>query len=221
MQPVVKEFFEASLQEQENKNKGLQVYQHLVLHRFVDLLSNSFPLFYELVEEKEFHFLVYKFMNFGAKELFIWKTPKEFMQFVKQQKLCHKQKYLYDVLLFEWVEIELMMKDYSLQEKTTFSWNNHYKKPKNVKLFKTNYDVINRDFSTKQKQLSLAYFDIESCEVSYMPVHIAFYKFVQSINATKTLQEHLENFCAKNELNEKDAKEFLQNGLERVLWKYC
>ena len=217
MTQVVKSFFDTSLYKKQTQNKGLLVYQDLVHHRFYELLSNSFPLFYEMIEESEFESVINKFMSYGANDLFIWKTPKEFIKFVKRAKLFKDKPYIYDVLLFEWVEIELMMKDYSKVKQLGFSWNNKYVKAKNLIVFKSKYKLIEKDFTKKETQYILARFDLETYEVDYMPLHEAFYLFVKTINNSKTLQEHLHIFAKEHELNVKEAKAFFEEGLKKIL----
>jgi len=51
--------------------QGLRVYKSLVLHRFYEVLSNGYPIFFQKISEKRFEKVVYEFMRYGAKSTVI------------------------------------------------------------------------------------------------------------------------------------------------------
>ena len=57
---------------------GFLVYKELVFHRFFEVLSNAFPVFYEEVERERFEKVIYEFMKYGAKTPVVWKLADEF-----------------------------------------------------------------------------------------------------------------------------------------------
>jgi hypothetical protein len=214
---TVSAFYDAATAKDPSGIPSIGIYQELIHYRFYEVITGSFPLFTQYIDESKLDNMINQFIRFGAKSLFIWQTPKEFMRYVKKIRLLEDQPYLYDLLRFEWIEVALMMQNYSRLKRRPFSWENRYTLPKNIKLFKTNYNLITQDFSQKQKQYLLAYYDVETHDVRYQEAHEALYRFLKILNKKQTLHEHLQTFAERYGLDAEEAKSFLEPPLRVLL----
>jgi len=91
------------------KAEGLAVYQKLVQHVIADTLIQAFPIAYKTLLDEDWNALVHGFIcNHPCQNWAIYKMPYEFYQYVSDLS-ANKSKYpfLNDLLLFEWMEIEL------------------------------------------------------------------------------------------------------------------
>lgn len=87
-------------------------YRKLVYNIADDMLQNAYPLTHELLTAKEWNNAVNDFFsNHACQSPQVWYMPKEFYQFIKHTKhpLLNKYIFLEELLLFEWLEVELFM----------------------------------------------------------------------------------------------------------------
>ena len=87
-------------------------YRRLVYNVIDDTLQTAYPLTYKLLAATEWNMLVKDFFSTHACQSFqVWKMPYELYQYVEQHNLSVKEKYphLLNLLLFEWMEIEVFM----------------------------------------------------------------------------------------------------------------
>lgn len=90
------------------RKKGLQQYKTLLRNNIDGLLSQAFPITYEVLTEKQWSKLVDEFhAKHKATTPQVWKLPGEFSRFVTEQQYSKKMNlpFLKDLLLFEWIEI--------------------------------------------------------------------------------------------------------------------
>lgn len=89
---------------------GLKQYRRLFRNNIYNSLSQAYPISLEVLSDEEWNTLVDDFFeNHDSKTPHIWKLPFEFFQFVKANNYAEKFDYpfLNDLLLFEWLEIEV------------------------------------------------------------------------------------------------------------------
>jgi hypothetical protein len=105
------------------KNEALVVYQRLVQNVIKDTLLQAFPIAVQSLDPKDWNSIVDQFIhNHPCESWAIWKMPYEFYQFVLSNcEYDHKNYFfLNDLLLFEWLEIELFtMEDKDLPAYST------------------------------------------------------------------------------------------------------
>jgi hypothetical protein len=208
-----KEFFYNVLKNEQ------KVYSSLVKKVFFDALSSAYPLFYKEVDNKKFEKIVCKFMQYGAKNVKMWKMPNEFRLFIKKKKLFREIVYVDDLLWFEWSEVNLMMKNYKTQIAQKFSYKNEYKLSKSCVIKKLKYRVFEKDnFSKKGKFYLLAYYDMSEYRVLYVELSQIMHLFLK--NMKKNGMKYSLNKIAKmSEQSKKEVKEFLENSLKELLIK--
>ncbi len=89
-------------------------YRRLIYNIVDDSLESAFPLTKNLLSDKQWDALVNDFFtNHACQSAQIWKMPQEFYQYFRDNNSLLKSHfpYLEDLLLFEWVEIEVFMMD--------------------------------------------------------------------------------------------------------------
>lgn len=90
----------------------VQNYRRLVYNVINDTLQSAYPLTYDLLNEDEWNEMVdIFFSNHACQSAAVWKMPFEFYRFIESDANNLKEKYpfLTELLLFEWMEIELYM----------------------------------------------------------------------------------------------------------------
>ncbi|TKG90383.1 hypothetical protein EYV94_23535 [Puteibacter caeruleilacunae] len=99
------------------KAERLPTYRRLVFNVVKDTIESAFPITYEHLKDDHWDEIIYRFFsNHNCQTPQIWKLPYEFMQFYLNTETVRlaTHPYLDDLLLFEWLEIELyMMEDIS------------------------------------------------------------------------------------------------------------
>jgi len=207
-----------------NKTKvtkdSIGVYKYLVHHSFFEVISNAYPIFYEIVLdqklEKEFDKSIFKFMQKKAFSPYMWEMPNEYRNFLKKSKYFKNIKYLDDLLYFEYSELFIFMKKKKRNEKKTFNLSNKYQISKYVSLYKYNYDVVNRNFIDKSEYFILGYFDNTQNEVVYRPLNILLFSFLKSLNHEKSMKTNLKNFLKENDISYKEYKNEFKKVLEEL-----
>ncbi len=94
------------------KQEGIQRYRTMIYNVVNDSLITAYPLTKGLLTEEEWNDSVQHFFSSHAcQSPFLWRMPFEFLEFVKMNELTLQNKYpfLNDLLLYEWVEIEVFM----------------------------------------------------------------------------------------------------------------
>ncbi len=206
--------------ESPKKHQGYRVYKALVYHRYFEILSNAYPLFYEIVDKKEFENLIQKFMRYGAKKHLVWKMPNEFRKFIKINNFI-KEKYpfLDDLLWFEWIEVNLAMKHYKKYKQKKFSYDNKYRLNKNFSLKKLEYKVFEKEnFNKKLDTYLLAYYDFGDYSVYYREVSEILYIFLKAFKKS-SMQESLKVIANLSKEHINDVKAFLKPALKELVRK--
>jgi hypothetical protein len=88
----------------------LSQYRRLVFNIIQDNIESAYPIAYKYLETEIWDDLVYNFFSIHECQNFqVWKLPKEFMEFVIENKYAetYNLPYLNDLLKFEWAEMEL------------------------------------------------------------------------------------------------------------------
>ncbi len=94
------------------KEEGIMRYRTMIYTIVNDSLSTSYPLTKELLSKHEWEDLVQQYFSTHAcSSPYLWRMPMEFYEYVKEEQteLLTKYTCLSDLLLFEWIEIEVFM----------------------------------------------------------------------------------------------------------------
>jgi len=94
------------------KPKGIKYYRHLIFNIIYDGISNAYPITTDFFGEEKMKELVDDFFkNHFCQTFQVWKMPSEFKDYIieKRKELCEQYSFLVDLLLFEWMEIEVFM----------------------------------------------------------------------------------------------------------------
>lgn len=202
------------------KQKSIGVYKYLVHHSFFEVICNAYPLFYEIIKEKqldkEFDKSIFKFMQTKAYSPYIWEMPNEYRKFLKKSKYFKNMKYLKDLLYFEYSELFIFMQKKQKQYTSSFKISKKYKLSKNISLRHYKYDVVKQNFNTKEDSYILGYFDINSSEVVYRPLNTLLFSFLKSIDSTKSLKVNLRLYLKKNKISYKQYAHEFEHVLEEL-----
>lgn len=197
-------------------NTVLNVYQKLVFMRFDEVIRNSLPLLIDEVSNKELEKIIIRFMKDTPETPFVWQVPNDFRKFVKKQKLFHDRKYLYELMYYDWIEIEIYMKEYKLKKQKKFSWKDSYKLEKSARVKKFEFDLINKDYETKRENYLVIYYDFDSNDVLYREINPLIFYILKYLNKKESIGNIVKRLCEENEIDYKEAKQLLFEPLEEL-----
>lgn len=177
--------------------RGIRYYRELIFNIIYDGICNAYPITTDFLGEKKMMELTHQFFShFKCKTPQVWAMPGEFIEYIReyQIELCLKYPFLYDLLLFEWIEIELfMMPDKTLPNVSEkgdiltdklvlnpetkalfFYYPVHLLHPKNIKK------------KHKGEYFLLAYRHPESKQVIFTELNHLAYQIIRSLNEKPT-----------------------------------
>jgi len=204
-------------QKEKKASNAFGIYQKLVFYRYEEIIKNTFLEYCKIVSEEKLNETIYEFIKNPPQTPFVWKIAKDYMKFVKKNKYFNKKKFLYEVLYFDWVELELIMKEYKIPQEDSFSWDNKYILNDNSKVKKFKYNIILGEYTEKRENFVLIYYDFSENEVFYREINELIFLILKSINDNKNISKTLKSLCKKYELNHKEAKEFLTSTFTELL----
>lgn len=200
------------------ENTKISVYQKLVYLRFEESIKNAFPLFARYCKNEDFNFLIKEFMKESTKAPYIWKVPNYFRKFVKKNKLFEKEKFVYEFLYFDWIEIELLKTQYKEKKLKKFSFKKDFKLSKSTRIKKFKYDIISGNYEKRRENYILIYFDFDINKVVYREINALLYFLLKEVNS-RSLKDVLKEVCKHNKLDFKEAKSILISPLKELFSK--
>lgn len=214
----VQERFFDTLIEQKNGFEKTQIgiYQKLVYMRYEEVIRTSLPLFIKEISQKEFENSIIKFMKDTPNTPFVWQIPKDYMKFVKKEKLFNDRKYLYELIYYDWIEVELYMKEYKFKKQKRFSFDEVYNFSKSARIKKFKYDIIGQKPQEKRDNYLAIYYDFGTNDIIYRQINQLIYELFKRLNKKQTIGEVLKELCIENEIDFKEAKEFLKQALKEL-----
>ena len=215
---VQNRFFDIVTNQKDNPNTSAYgVYQKLVFYRFEEIIKSTFIEFSKYVSEKKLEKSIYKFIKNPPSTPFVWQIANDYRKFVKKQKLFHKQKYLYELLYFDWIEVEIYMKEYKKIKKPSFSWDNSYFLSPWSRIKKFNFDIINKNHDTKRENFLIIYYDYKIDDVLFREINQFIYTLIKKANKKESISKTLELLCKENEIDFNEAKEILEEPLKELV----
>jgi hypothetical protein len=214
---VQERFLDILKNQKENKSSNaFQVYQKLVYYRYEEIIRNTFAYFIKYISSKELKESIYKFLKNPPKTQFVWKIANDYRKFVKEHKLFKDRSYLYELLYFEWIEVELYMKEYKEQEEYILSWENSYKIAKSARIKKFKYDIIGSKYEEERENYLIIYVDFENNKVLYREINQFIYVLIKRLKQGN-IEQVLEQLCIENEIELEDAKNILQEPIKELI----
>ena len=209
-------FFDLITNQKENKtSNAFKVYQKLVFYRYEEIIKSTFVQFVKNISERELENSIYEFLKNPPKTEFVWKIANDYMKFVKKQKLFANRKYLYELLYFDWIEVEIFMKEYKLKD-NDFSWSNSYTLSKSARIKRFEYDIINANYEEKRENYLIIYYDFNKDEVLYREINQFVFVLISKLKSS-SLELTLKELCKENEIELNEAKEILQEPLKELI----
>ncbi len=189
----------------------INVYQKLVYTRYEEVIKNSLPLFIDKITQSELQESIIKFMKDTPKTPFVWQIPNDFRKFTKKKRLFHDRKYLYDLMYYDWIEIELYMKEYKLKPQKKFRYKESYKLSKTARVKKFNFDIIGNDYKSKRENYLVIYYDFDMDDIIYREINPLIYYVLKTLNKKKSFEKVIKELCKVNDIDYKEAKTVLKN----------
>mgnify|MGYP003387214428 CR=1 FL=1 len=206
-----------SNQKENPNNSAYKVYQKLVFYRFEEIIKSNFVEFCKHISENELENSVYEFLKNPPSTPYVWQIANDYRKFVKKRKLFNDRKYLYELLYFDWIEVEIYMKEYKKIKTKVFSWDDSYKLSPSARLKTFNFDIINKDYENKRENFLIIYYDYKSDEVLFREINQFLYVLIKTLNKKQSISNTLEILCKENEIDFNEAKEILLQPLEELL----
>ncbi|QKF80711.1 putative DNA-binding domain-containing protein [Halarcobacter ebronensis] len=217
---IQKRFFDNLINQSEDfENSAIEVYQKLVFQRYYEVIKNSFPLFMKEIEKEDLDKSIKAFMKDTPNTPFMWKVPKYYKNFVKKSALFDDKKYLYELLYFDWTEIEIYMKEYKSKKLGSFSFNESFKLSKSARVKRFKYDIVNKNYKEKRENFLVIYYDFQTNEVIYREINQLIYLLLKESKKSKTFKEILQKLCKANDIVYKEAENLLFKPLEELFEK--
>ncbi|QKJ21440.1 putative DNA-binding domain-containing protein [Poseidonibacter lekithochrous] len=211
-------FFDIITNQKDNPSSNAYgVYQKLVFYRYEEIIKNTFPEFMKYISENDLEKSVYEFMKTPPSTPFVWQIANDYRKFVKKNKIFHDKKFLYELLYFDWIEVEVEMKEYKEEKKSKFSWDNSYKLAPSARVKKFKYDIINKDYETNRENYLIIYFDFEQNEVLFREINQFIYVLIKRANKKESLEKTLKTLCKENDLELQEAKAVLEEALKELI----
>lgn len=211
-------FFDIITNQKDNPSSNAYgVYQKLVFYRYEEIIKNTFPEFMKYISEYDLEKSVYEFMKTPPSTPFVWQIANDYRKFVKKNKIFHDKKFLYELLYFDWIEVEVEMKEYKETKQSKFSWDNSYKLAPSARVKKFKYDIINKDYETNRENYLIIYFDFEQNEVLFREINQFIYVLIKRVNKKESLEKTLKTLCKENDLELQEAKAVLEEALKELI----
>ncbi|MFK2822261.1 hypothetical protein ACH5BK_04700 [Arcobacter sp. YIC-80] len=215
---VENRFFDIISKQQENPSSNAYgIYQKLVFYRYEEIINNTFPLFIKYVSPKELDESIFLFLKNPPSTPFVWQIADDYRKMVKKKKLFHDRKFLYELLYFDWIELELLMKEYKTKKIKEFSWENSYTLKQSARIKRFKYDIINTNYEEKRENFTVIYYDFSSDEVLFREINEFLYALIKNLNKKESIKKTLKKLCKQNDINLNEAMEVLEEPLKELI----
>lgn len=215
---VENRFFDIISKQQENPSSNAYgIYQKLVFYRYEEIINNTFPLFIKYVSPKELDESIFLFLKNPPSTPFVWQIADDYRKMVKKKKLFHNRKFLYELLYFDWIELELLMKEYKTKKIKEFSWENSYTLKQSARIKRFKYDIINTNYEEKRENFTVIYYDFSSDEVLFREINEFLYALIKNLNKKESIKKTLKKLCKQNDINLNEAMKVLEEPLKELI----
>lgn len=199
-------------------SNAYKVYQKLVYYRYEEIINNTFFQFIKYISKKELDNTIFEFLKEPPSTPFVWQIANDYRKMVKKKKLFSNRKYLYDLLYIDWIEVEILMKEYKFKKAKKLSWKEEYKISPSARVKALKYDVLNEEFEKKVHNYIVVYYDFDVDEVVFRHINEFLYFLLKKVNKKNlTLQKALKELCKINNIDLKEAKSILEEPLNELI----
>ncbi len=217
---VQNRFFDILIEQKKGFAKTpLEIYQKLVYFRYEEVIKNALPLLIEQISPKKFESTIKKFIKATPNTPFVWQIPNDYRKFAKKAKLFDSKKYLYELMYYDWIEVELYMREYKLKKLDKFEYKNFYKLSKSARIKRFNYNIIGNDYSSKRENHVVIYYDFELNDIVYREINPLIFYVLNSLNKKQSFEKNLTKLCEENEIDINEAKELLKEPFTELYFK--
>jgi len=185
------------------RQERLPHYRRLVFNVVKDSLATTYPIARKYINSKIWDEMVYTFFSeHKCRDPQVWKMPNEFYRFCVEQeyRVKYELPFLNDLLLFEWMEVEVyMMEDIKYPKyRQSSNWlKNRVAVNPEHRIFKLDYPVhlTNPEKALEQKgdYYVLLYREKESGRVQFINLSALFVYFLENISQTEKTTEEIFN----------------------------
>jgi hypothetical protein len=182
------------------KPERLSHYRRLVFNVVKDALETTYPISFKYIDKNIWEEMVFNFFSqHKCQDPQVWRMPEEFYEFCKNENYAKKYSlpFLYNLLYFEWLEVELyMMEDIPYpQFKNSPNWlpEKMAINPEH-KIVKLEYPVhLEKPFNTLKKKgdyFLLLYREKETGRIQFANLSVLFTFLIENIVlGEKSLEE--------------------------------
>ncbi len=169
----------------------LSIYRNLVFNNIEDTCSKAFPIA-KLFLNKKWEKLISEFLKkHKFTSPYLWEVPKEFIDFLYTKNFFQDKPLLKEIMLYEWIEIELFNEDIPVME-SEFSWYRVYRFSNTARLFSFDYPVhrvseLENLELHRGKYYLIIYQNPENNNVEYLEITKFLFQILEKINSGKIL----------------------------------
>lgn len=210
--------------------RGIRYYRELIINIIYDGISNAYPITTDFFGKKKMMQLTHEFFtHVKCQTPQVWAMPREFMDYIQEHRieLYLKYPFLHDLLLFEWIEIEIfMMPDKHLpyvSEKGNILTDRLVLNPE-IQILVLHYPVHllhpkNIKKKHKGEYLLLVYRHPENKQVIFTELNYFAYQIIKSLNQNPTsISELRDNFANSNfKIDDNNIVHFIESALENKI----
>jgi len=184
------------------KSERLPHYRWLVFNVVKEALETTYPISFKYIDSEIWDEMVFQFFSvYKCSDPQVWRMPVEFYEFCKEENFSEKHQlpFLYDLLYFEWLEVELyMMEDITFPKfGDSENWfDRRIAVTPEYRIIKLEYPVhMEKPFDTVNKKgdyFLLLFREKETGRIQFVNLSVLFAFLVENIVlADKTLAEIL------------------------------
>ena len=199
----------------------LSVYQTLVFNNIEDSCSRAFPITKGILIDSWEEIMKDFLKNHKFSSPYLWEVPKEFIKFLKDRNFFKNKEFLYELMIYEWIEIELFNEDLPIS-KRDFNWYANYKITNSARIFNFKYPVhtiqqigIENIEKFKGNYFLIIYQNPENNEVEFFEISQFLYDILNNLD--NKLFDTVSKICNKYNLNFEDVILKLEEFFELLL----
>lgn len=220
-QKIQQEFIQAitSPKTSTEETPQIDVYRELVYYRFLEVFEKAYPRFVKMITKEQLTTLIYDFLKVGARTPILWKVSGEFQEFVVQNNTL-EIPFVADLLAFEFLEVQMYMREYSSLTKREFSLEECYTLSTEIELRHFTYPIHHPDFDANPTafqagEFSLLFFYSEENEAILCEEISPFVEeFLLSLDIQTPLLTQVEQVASEYEIQTQELLEILSPLLE-------
>lgn len=193
---------ELSLKSEVNR-KHVHHYRRLVYNIIDDILESAFPIFFGYASNEMWDGMVHDFFSkHNCQTPQVWKLPGEFYEYACQQnwKEKHQLPFLEDLLLFEWIEMDI----HTMKDESYPSFTNEGDYEKDVIALNPEYRIVSTQYpvhttapehlneQTKGQHFILIFRQPETGSVQFLDISILHALMIEKIEEGRSLDNILD-----------------------------